>query len=318
LVFLIIFVSLSQVTSAQLRSEILNRIGPAWFDLTYAACIKYVNDHNIQPVKIENLPSYAEQELSYIFNQDLLAQVKIYFPVPLNSLKTEIGWINKITDLLGGVKPGAQTFYNQIFIEDFTTGLFEDRKMLAHEIVHVAQYLELGYEGFKEQYIRAISEGKTYYQIPLEVEAYLLESQYPNLKYKSEKFKQLLSQLINIEEDVLEFTGYLTGFSAGDLVHISFQTRDGKKISLVYTEPAGSFLVTHRSKLINTKITLNVKYISTQAKLDADFIVDIEEIVSVSSEVGNSDDWWNEIESDYSLKQSILQEVEDYIQSLWR
>lgn len=50
------------------------------------------------------------------------------------------------------------------------------RRLLVHELVHVAQYERLGVHGFAEEYVVGwIRAGYEYRRIPLEVEAYGVE-----------------------------------------------------------------------------------------------------------------------------------------------
>jgi hypothetical protein len=158
----------------QLRKEVINQIGPLWFDATYNALKQYVNSNKVKPIRFFDLPDWAQKELRNSFpnNYSELTKINIYADIPLNSLKSKIGLINKITDMLGGVPPGAQTFENNIYFESFYIGKSTDEETLIHELVHVMQYSSYGYDGFKEIYVNAVREGKGYYDIPLEKEAY--------------------------------------------------------------------------------------------------------------------------------------------------
>jgi hypothetical protein len=69
-------------------------------------------------------------------------------------------------------------------LQNFDVNLAGDRKKLAHELVHVAQYMELGYEGFRTGYLEAIAHDipfEKYEEIPLEAKAYDFERQWPRV-----------------------------------------------------------------------------------------------------------------------------------------
>ncbi|GMU88556.1 MAG: hypothetical protein AMXMBFR49_07640 [Chlorobiota bacterium] len=151
--------------------KIKSSFGPLWFDATKSALEEYVQKENSSFYTVAQLPDYARSELESYFPGRDFSAVKIYKSVPLNSLKTQIGVINMITDLLGGVKPAAQTFGNNIYFEDFEPGRLVDRRTLMHELVHVIQYSKLGYDRFKKQYVESVAAGLSYYEIPLELEA---------------------------------------------------------------------------------------------------------------------------------------------------
>lgn len=162
----------------QAKENIINKLGPTWFDFLKSFLNEYIIKNNIENIKVKDLPDYAQSELQRVFDNNLLERVNIYFPIPLNSFKSKIGLINKINQIFGGVPPSAQTFGNNIYLENFDVRIFEDRQRLAHEIVHVYQYKKYGYEGFKNIYKQALLEGKTYEQVPLELEAYALQNDF--------------------------------------------------------------------------------------------------------------------------------------------
>lgn len=58
--------------------------------------------------------------------------------------------------------------------EPFTDGL------LFHEFVHVEQYRQLGVPRFADLYLRGFLNGGSYFEIPLEQNAYVLGEQYEN------------------------------------------------------------------------------------------------------------------------------------------
>jgi hypothetical protein len=132
-------------------------------------------------MRVADLPSYAQAELGRAFDEQTLSAARIFAGVPLTSLRSKIGWINRLTELFGGTRPTAQTFESNIYIESFEPGLFSDRVRLAHELVHVHQYLLLGYEGFKEAYKDAVIGGYSYRQIPLERQAYEFTTGWPSV-----------------------------------------------------------------------------------------------------------------------------------------
>ena len=52
------------------------------------------------------------------------------------------------------------------------------RSLLFHELVHAVQYKQLGVERFAERYVRGFLKGGSYEAIPLEKQAYELESRF--------------------------------------------------------------------------------------------------------------------------------------------
>lgn len=54
---------------------------------------------------------------------------------------------------------------------------FTDR-LLFHELVHIVQYSRLGLQGFTNKYVEGFMQGGGYDRIPLEVNAYLLDSEF--------------------------------------------------------------------------------------------------------------------------------------------
>lgn len=184
LIILIVIINFSNF--GQLQKSLIEKFGSQWFDATYLALKEYVSKKGLNYSTVSDLPSYALDELKSCFSTEILENVKIYYPIPLNSIQTKIGLINQITSFLGGENPAAQTFETNIYLEEFDAKKLDDRKTLAHEIVHVKQYLEFGYDGFKLRYKNALLEGKTYMQIPLEVEAYSVSTNFPFIKSKIE------------------------------------------------------------------------------------------------------------------------------------
>jgi hypothetical protein len=51
-------------------------------------------------------------------------------------------------------------------------------ELLFHELVHVEQYRQLGIPRFAERYVRGFLKGACYDEIPLEVNAYMLEERF--------------------------------------------------------------------------------------------------------------------------------------------
>jgi len=147
-------------------------IGPIWFDATKNAIEDYVQKENSPFYTLNELPDTCKYRIAQLFPGEQFENVKIYRSIPLNSLKSKIGLINTITDYLGGVAPSAQTFNNNIYFESFQLDNPEDEQTLIHELMHVLQYKSLGYIGFRDEYLKSISAGLSYYQIPLEIEAF--------------------------------------------------------------------------------------------------------------------------------------------------
>ena len=56
--------------------------------------------------------------------------------------------------------------------EDFTGAL------LSHELVHVTQYVQMGVKDFSSRYVQGFIQGGSYEEIPLEKQAYELESRF--------------------------------------------------------------------------------------------------------------------------------------------
>lgn len=168
----------------KIRHAVVMNVGSFWFDLTASTLEDYVNDHNIQPIRISDLSSNAQRELQATFPESVLSSVVIYNGIPLTSLRERIGLINYVTDLVGGVPPAGQTFGTRVYLQDFDVSDVDDRRNLAHELVHVSQYVELGYEGFRTAYLEAIAQQipfEQYEGIPLEVDAYAFAKQWPHV-----------------------------------------------------------------------------------------------------------------------------------------
>src|SRR5579864_8786853 len=64
--------------------------------------------------------------------------------------------------------------------------------LLFHELVHAVQYKHLGLEGFASRYVRGFLNGGSYEEIPLEKQAYELES----------RFAEASTAEFSVEEDV--------------------------------------------------------------------------------------------------------------------
>ena len=163
---------------------VVMNVGPLWFDLTASSLEDYVEEHEIVPVKVSDFDTTFRREFEKTFPAEVLASSEIYIGVPLTSLEERIGWVNYVTDIVGGVPPWGQTIGTNIYLQNFDVNLAGDRKKLAHELVHVAQYMELGYEGFRTGYLEAIAHDipfEKYEEIPLEAKAYDFERQWPRV-----------------------------------------------------------------------------------------------------------------------------------------
>lgn len=81
------------------------------------------------------------------------------------------------TSILDMRKAGGVTYGDTVLINTtFSPGVTPIR-LLFHEVVHVAQYRQLGLVGFAESYVGGwIDAGFTYRKIPLEEQAYALEA----------------------------------------------------------------------------------------------------------------------------------------------
>lgn len=147
-------------------------MGPTWFEVTRSSLESYVKKNKLVALTYDDLDDQTKGELSRCFSPEILQSFKIYNKIPFNDPKTWIGKIDWINEQFKGVPPAAQTFGNTIYMENLLQWKYESRKILIHELVHVAQYMELGYERFKEEYKNGMLEKGSYYNIPLEDEAY--------------------------------------------------------------------------------------------------------------------------------------------------
>lgn len=73
--------------------------------------------------------------------------------------------------------------------EDFTDAL------LFHELVHAVQYAQMGLKEFAGRYINGFIQGGSYEEIPLEKNAYLLES----------RFSQNVGQVFSVDDEVKQW-----------------------------------------------------------------------------------------------------------------
>ncbi|MGC2694357.1 MAG: hypothetical protein WA738_01055 [Candidatus Angelobacter sp.] len=92
--------------------------------------------------------------------------------------------INNLPDFSG---MAAITFIDVIVSHEEVTDA-----LLFHELVHVVQYAQLGIKGLASRYVNGFIHGGRYEQIPLEKNAYLLES----------RFSQNPSQPFSVADEV--------------------------------------------------------------------------------------------------------------------
>jgi hypothetical protein len=84
----------------------------------------------------------------------------------------------------------AITFVDVIVAhEDFTGAL------LFHELVHVAQYAQMGVKEFAARYVNGFIQGGSYEEIPLEKNAYLLE----------ERFSKDAARVFSVDDEVRQW-----------------------------------------------------------------------------------------------------------------
>ena len=155
-----------------LEQAAIQNLGDWWFDQTRNAVEAYVRRHRVEAKTFEDFPSRIQRRLQNRFSMETLRAVRVYMGVPLTSVFREIGLANRITAMIGGELPDAQTFGNAVYMNSTHVRNEENILLLVHEIVHVAQYRSLGYEGFKERYKQALLQGRSYRDIPLESKAY--------------------------------------------------------------------------------------------------------------------------------------------------
>jgi hypothetical protein len=128
---------------------------------------------SIHPADIERLNSYYTEQ---ILRSVRIAYTDIIENPPFFDKLTESG----ITQLINFNDTAGITFNDCIVISrKFEHTPAEFTSLLFHELVHVVQYQILGIERFISEYINGwINNGFSYYKIPLEEQAFLLQSRF--------------------------------------------------------------------------------------------------------------------------------------------
>lgn len=158
---------------------------PTAIDMMRNACASAVAARQIAPVKIRALPVTAQQPLRAVFPSAILDDVNCYFDVPFHDASIGVGLLSTLGMMSqGGGLVLAMTFENDVYLfcsrESLTDGP-ATLTVLAHELVHAAQYRALGYEGYKEMYAADLAEGLPYERLRIERDAYFFGSLFPKL-----------------------------------------------------------------------------------------------------------------------------------------
>jgi hypothetical protein len=163
--------------------EVVLRTVPAAIDMAQKACDATAKACNITPISVADLPEPVRSELEAAFPREVLDKAELYFDVPLNDPSLGIGFINTLGMIAagGGIVQGM-TFGDRVYIaasKDTLLKSAEWRDVLAHELVHVAQYQALGYEPYKEMYAKETARMASYEENALEKEAFLFQERFP-------------------------------------------------------------------------------------------------------------------------------------------
>lgn len=163
--------------------SVLRNTVPAAIDMAQKACRATAAACEIAPRRVADLPDSVRQEIEPLFPAAVLEEAVIYAGMPLNDPSMGIGFLNTLGMIAsgGGVVAGM-TFGNEVYLADTIETLAESQKaraVLAHELVHVAQYQTFGYEPYKEMYAKETARGDGYEGNALEKEAFLFEKFYP-------------------------------------------------------------------------------------------------------------------------------------------
>lgn len=172
--------SLGAILGPRADAVIMNTV-PAAMDMARKACEATVRACGIAPLKTADLPDALRRRLEADFPKGVLERATFYFGVPLNDPNMGIGFLNTLGMLAsGGGTVMAMTFGDDVYLAFARESLDtheEHRKVVAHELVHVAQYQGLGYSEYKQLYARETARGQgSYEDNALEKEAFRFEN----------------------------------------------------------------------------------------------------------------------------------------------
>lgn len=172
-------ISLGAILGPRSDAVIMNTV-PAAMDMARKACEATVRACGIAPVKTTALPETLRRSLEAVFPKCVLERASLHFGVPLNDPSMGIGFLNTLGMLAsGGGTVMAMTFGDDVYMVftlDSLEGSDEHRRVVAHELVHVAQYQGLGYSEYKQLYARETARGQgSYEDNALEKEAFRFE-----------------------------------------------------------------------------------------------------------------------------------------------
>jgi hypothetical protein len=143
-----------------------------------------VKSEGLTPVSIAELDARVRAEIDSVFPPSVIERARLYFDVPLNDPGAGVGFLNTLGMVgAGGGWVLGMTFENDVYLFFSREELTDNPALpsiLAHELVHVAQYQALGYEGYKARYAEDYGAGKLYRQIAQEQDAYVFQRLHPS------------------------------------------------------------------------------------------------------------------------------------------
>lgn len=158
---------------------------PGLIDMGRNACRRTVEQLGIEPMALDAVAAAFPEGALDVFPGPVRAQVRLYFGVPLNDPQTAIGLANTLaTSLMGGGSVLAMAFETDVycfFQRGELAGNPALQAVVAHELVHVAQYQAFGYDGYKARYAADVAAGLDYHTIALEADAYRFDRGFPQI-----------------------------------------------------------------------------------------------------------------------------------------
>lgn len=158
---------------------------PMVIDMGRRACENTVAQLNIPARTVADLPPEVADPIREVFPASVVDGARIHFNVPLNDPNGSIGFLNSLAVLsMGGGLVLGLAFEDNVYLffpeESLQTEAAAAVKILVHELVHVAQYQALGYEGYKKAYAAEWAAGRGVDGNHIEDDAYRLQYLFPD------------------------------------------------------------------------------------------------------------------------------------------
>jgi hypothetical protein len=139
------------------------------------------------------LSARHQQPINGFFSSSLLENVRLVqlqgqrIPVPAVSLRDQISPYVDMPDI---AHMNSFTFRDVLVFQDPVT----DRRLF-HALVHAAQFARLGLEPYLQLYIRAFLKTGKYHAVPLEVQAFRMDT----------RFSEAPSARFNVEDEIAQW-----------------------------------------------------------------------------------------------------------------